>query len=169
MVDFSLRSIPENPGIYAMYDHANKVVYVGISTNLRKRIGQHIIRRNSSVTTTESATVLNPDKVSHICWWLHPKFFKANGKANEDNLKAAEFIAAKVLNPVLRSRSNPGNRAKTILENQTFVGEMECLFRDDPSGIFQPKTFDNLAKLVLELYERVSELEKQLRQTKDDM
>ena len=67
MIDFSLRSIPEKLGIYAMYDR-KKLVYVGHGKNLRNRITNHIIDRNSSVTIEVYATMLNPDKISHICW-----------------------------------------------------------------------------------------------------
>ena len=70
MIDFSLRSIPKTAGVYAMYDRNGSVAYVGLSTNLRGRIEQHVIRRDTSVATGVSATVLNPDKVASICWWL---------------------------------------------------------------------------------------------------
>ena len=137
-----------------MYGRNQRVVYVGYSTNLQDRIGQHMIRRDSSVTTGVSAAVLNPDKVARICWWLTTFSDKAH-------LEAAELVAFKVLNPSLRSRGNVPKHAKPILEDQTFHDEMERLFRGDPSGIFQPKTFDNLVDLVLKLEKRVSELEKQ--------
>ena len=155
MIDFSLSSIPRKAGIYAMYDQNGGVAYVGLSTNLRGRIEQHMIRRSSSVTTGVSATVLNPEKVGHICWWLNPRF------SDKGYLEAAEVIAFKVLNPSLRSRGKVTNRTKPFLEDQTFHDEIECLFRGEPSGVFHPKTFDNLVDLVLELHNRVSELEKQ--------
>ena len=66
MIDFSLKSIPTDPGIYAMYDHTKKVAYVGSGRNLRQRIRNHIIRQDSSVTTGVSSTVLNTEKISHI-------------------------------------------------------------------------------------------------------
>ena len=155
MIDFSLSSIPKTAGIYAMYDRSGGVAYVGLSTNLRGRIEQHIIRRDSSVATGVSATVLNPDNVCCICWWLNPKF------SERAYLEAAEVVAFKELNPSLRSRGKVTNRTKPFLENQTFCDEMARLFRGDPSGIFHPKTFDNLVDLVLKLEKRVSELEKQ--------
>ncbi len=155
MIDFSLRSIPKTAGIYAMYDRSGGVAYVGLSTNLRGRIEQHIIRRDSSVATGVSATVLNPDKVAHICWWLNPRF------SDQAYREAAEVVAFEVLNPSLRSRGKVTNRTQPFLEDQAFCDEMECLFRDEPSGAFYPKTFDNLVDLVLELDKRVSELEKQ--------
>ena len=151
MIDFSLSSIPKAAGIYAMYDRSGNVARVGLSKNLRSRIGQdHRIYHNR-----DSATVLNPDKVSCICWWLNPRF---SDKAYRE---AAEVVAFEVLNPSLRSRGKVTKRAKDILEDQTFRDEMARLFRGDPSGVFRPKTLDNLVNLVLELHNRVSELEKQ--------
>ncbi len=155
MIDFSLSSIPRTAGIYAMYDRSGGVAYVGLSANLRGRIEQHIMRRDSSVATGVSATVLNPDKVKRICWWLNSRF------SDKAYLEAAEVVAFKVLDPSLRSRGKVTNRTQPFLEDQAFCDEMECLFRDEPSGVFHPKTLDNLVDLVLELYDRVSELEKQ--------
>lgn len=102
-----------------------------------------------------SATMLNPDNVCCICWWFNPKF------SERAYLEAAEVVAFKELNPALRSRGKVTNRTKPILADQTFHYEMECLFRGKPSGVFRPTTLDNLVDLVLELYDRVSELEKQ--------
>ena len=155
MIDFSRSSIPKEAGIYAMYDRNREVAYVGVSKNLRNRIEDHMTYRSSSVTTGVSATVLNPEKVGHICWWLNPKF------SDKGYREAAEVIAFKILNPSLRSRGKVINRTKPFLEDQTFCDEMARLFRSKPSGVFYPKTFDNLADLVLELQNRVSELEKQ--------
>ena len=154
MIDFTVNSIPKTVGIYAMYDRNGGVAYVGLSTNLRGRIEQHMIRRDSSVTTGVSPAVLNPDKVARICWWLNPRF------SDQAYREAAKVVAAKVLNPSLRSRGKVINQAKPILANQSFHDEMENLFRGQPSGVFRPKTFDNLADLVLELHSRVSELER---------
>lgn len=154
MINLSLSpTIPKDPGIYAMYDRNGTVAYVGLSKDLRDRIGQHIIRRDSSVTTGVSATILNPDKISHICWWLHESF------SDKGSREAAEIVAFEVLNPSLRSRGKVTDRAKVILEDQTFCEEMKLLFHSEPSGVFHPNTLDNLANLVLELYERVLELQ----------
>ena len=150
MIDFSLSSIPKTAGIYAMYDRSGGVAYVGISGTLQNRIRDHITYRKIN-----SATVLNLDKVSRICWWLNPRF---SDKAYRE---AAEVVAFKELNPSLRSRGKVTKRAKDVLEDQTFRDEMARLFRGKPSGVFYPKTLDNLVDLVLKLEKRVSELEKQ--------
>lgn len=155
MINFSPSSIPKEAGIYAMYNRNGDVAYVGHSTNLRNRIVQHMVRRDSSVATGVSATVLNPEKVARICWWLKQEF------SDQAYLEAAEVVAFEVLNPSLRSRGSITNRAQDIIEDGTFHDEFVCLFRGEPSGDYHPKTFDNLAELVLELHNRVTELEKQ--------
>lgn len=157
---FSTSPIPKNAGIYVMYhgthslalgknvspninleriDFTNNVAYVGSSGNLRRRIRQHMIERNSSVVTGVSATLLNPDKVSHICWWC----FK--GPSDRYSREAAEIVAFAVFNPSLRSRATISDEAEVILENQTFHQEMEQLFSRKPNGLYYPMTFDNLA------------------------
>ena len=149
--------VPKEPGIYAMYDKAKKVVYVGASKSLRERIQQHIINRDSSVTTGVSATVLNPDKISYVQWWIHDEF------SRKKCLKAAEYIAFEVLRPILRSRENVSKEAEEMLNDSVFSGKMKSLFSDKPSGKYVPKTLDNLWDSVLDLVERVSELEKRTK------
>lgn len=175
MINFSeARSFPENPfiipipegkrGIYAMYhnsllslgkdlptnpDYTKNVAYVGSSSNLKNRIRDHIIRRNSSVVTGVSATVLNPDKVSHICWWCPEEAL-----SDKDHLEAAELVAFEVLNPSLRSRGSDTARAQSILGDAAFQETMENLFRSEPCGLYYPMTFDNLVYWTREFERR---------------
>ena len=156
---FSTSQLPTQPGIYAMYDHNHSlglskdvsaninlervdytkhVAYVGSSGNLRRRIRHHMVERNSSVVTGVSAAVLNPDKVSHICWWCHEDF------SDNNILKAAEIVAFKVFNPSLRSLAPVAKKARGILENPTFCEKMEQLLNDMPAGLYYPMTFKNL-------------------------
>ena len=159
MIDFSLSAqIPQESGIYAMYGRRkNDVAYVGLGGDLKRRIQNHMIRRDSSAVTGVSATVLNPDKVSRICWWLHDSF--------EDpvRLEAAEIVAFRVLNPSLRSQGRNIDRAEAILNSdERFRSEMECLFRSEPNGVYHPPTFDNLMKWAQEIERRVAQLESRL-------
>lgn len=105
------------------------------------------------VTTGVSATILNPDKISRVCWWQHESF------SDEGRREAAEIVAFEVLNPSLQSRGKITDSAKAILEDQTFTKEMKLLFNSDPAGVFYPNTFDNLTNLVMELQARVKELQ----------
>lgn len=158
---FSTSPIPERAGIYAMYhdthslalnkdvpvdtdlneiDYKKHVAYVGLSeTNIRRRIKQHIIDRNSSVVTGISAAVLNPDKVSHVCWWCHEDF------SDKNRVKAAEIVAFEVFDPSLRSRAPVAESARVILKERAFREKMVQLFNRQPVGLYYPMTFDNLA------------------------
>jgi hypothetical protein len=69
--------------------------YVGIAGNLKQRIAQHLIRRDSSVTTGASAVSLNPDFINEVKWWEHPEFHQRHV------LEAAELVAFEILDPVL--------------------------------------------------------------------
>ncbi len=84
------------------------VAYVGIGGNLRQRIQQHLIGRNSSVTTGTSAVVLNTEYVTQVRWWEHPEF------GSDDARQAAELVAFEVLDPTLRSRGSISEGAKTL-------------------------------------------------------
>lgn len=156
---FTTGSISDKPGVYVMYNHNHKlalgkdvspnnwswdnrltknVAYVGSSKKLGQRIRQHMIERNSSVVTGVSATLLNPDKVSHICWWW------LEDAPDRASLEAVEIVAFDVFNPSLRSRATVSENAKAILEDRTFHEEMKQLFSKKPNGLYYPMTFDNL-------------------------
>lgn len=151
---FSVSVIPRAPGVYAAYDMNGAVAYVGISKDLRSRIDQHFNRRDSSVTTAVTATVLNPDKVSCVRWWRHKLFVARN------NLEAGEIIAFEMLNPALRSRGGITDRAKTVAADGKFRAEMKALFSEPAHGEYTPRNLDNLAELVDKLSARMAALEK---------
>jgi excinuclease UvrABC nuclease subunit len=39
-------SVSKFPGVYAIYDHSNELVYIGSSMNLRRRISRYAARYN---------------------------------------------------------------------------------------------------------------------------
>ena len=152
-MNFSQLAIPkEKPGIYALYttrprNHLKNVAYVGYATKLRQRIRHHLKERD---------TRIDPDKISHVSWWLDGRF------SNKDYLRFAEIVAFEVLNPLLCSR--PAMRGIQDMENlENFRSDMEGLFRGDPSGCFYPETNEKLAHCVSQLCERVRQLESQQR------
>ena len=106
--------------------------------------------------------MLNPDKVTHVHYWCGHESF-----SDEKKREAAESVAARVLEPILRSRGNVSKNAKNILKDQGFCDEMDRLFGGDPDGVYQHPTVDNLADIMGELHtlhKRVSELEKKLKE-----
>ena len=67
-----LRHLPQFSGIYAfkgINDRSGMYSYIGMASQLRDRVSQHLIRRDSSVTTGASTVALNPDKISECHWW----------------------------------------------------------------------------------------------------
>jgi hypothetical protein len=155
-IPFQLSVIPVVPGIYALLDRRGRPVYVGMGGNLRQRIEQHLVRRDSSVTTGVAAASLNPDLVAKVRWWTSYEF------ADPDKLGAAELVAFDLLDPVLRSRGGVSTSARGLAENQDFRQSMTRLFEGEPAGEFVPRTLDTLADLVIRLSKRVGELEERL-------
>jgi hypothetical protein len=109
-----LTGIPNSPGIYALYSGESRryVAYVGIAGNLKNRIGQHLVRRDSSVTTGTGAVRLDPDHVREVAWWSSPFF------DDRCRLEAAELLAFEVLNPTLRSRGVPSEQVRELGEHK---------------------------------------------------
>ena len=150
----SIRDLPKEPGIYAMIGgrgRSGDIAYVGKTGNLRRRLDQHLIKRNSSVATGTSAVVLNVDQIKEVRWWLNPEFY-------DDNIcEAAELIAFDVLQPVLRSRGKSSEKSKKHFKDPDFQERFTRFFEGEPTG-----------RLVLpsmaDLMERVSELEKYVRE-----
>ena len=68
----SISELPTCPAVYAMYGGKGRglyVAYVGTSKSLKQRIVQHLVNRDSSVSTGTSAVGLNTDYVTKIAWW----------------------------------------------------------------------------------------------------
>ena len=153
----SISKLPVKPVVYALYggrDRRTYVAYVGIADSLRKRVKQHLVRRNSSVTTGTSAAGLNPDLVTEVSWWEHRDFDRKYVR------EAAEPIAFEVLNPALRSRGTISEKAEQLCDNQSFSEEMQQLFRGDPTGRRKFPTFLDILEQITEIEERVASLER---------
>jgi hypothetical protein len=133
------------------------VAYVGIGKSLKARAIQHLVRRDSSVTTGTSAVQLNPDYVTELAWWEHPDFDQRHV------LEAAEMVAFDVLDPALRSRGAPQHRARELFAEQSFHEEMRVLFSGDPAGRLVIETLGDALERIAALEERVAELERGFR------
>ncbi len=146
----SISLIPARPGIYAMLSGNGErayVAYVGVGENLRRRIHQHSVRRDSSVTTGVAAVTLQPDLITEARWWTHPAL--TDMAAHE----AAEQVAAEVLRPVLRSRGAVSGEAH--LADATFREAMDELFRGEAAGCHVPPTLEDALRRIGELERRV--------------
>ena len=54
----NISEIPSKPTVYALCDKNKNIAYVGIASELKRRIKQHIVNQDSSVTTGQSAVIL---------------------------------------------------------------------------------------------------------------
>jgi hypothetical protein len=157
----SISDLPAKPAVYALYGSAGSkayVAYVGVTSDLKSRIAQHLIRHDSSVTSGTSAATLNPDFVTEVRWW------RANGFHKKVRREAAEIIAIRVLDPALRSRGKTTGGAQTLADDPEFRAEMETLFKGSPEGqLILPDLQDALDRIA-DLEARVRALESKLKQ-----
>jgi hypothetical protein len=153
---YSIAELPRIPAVYAMYGGTGKslhAAYVGQGGNLKDRIEQHLIRRDSSVTTNTSPVSLNPDLIIEVRWWAHASF------SDKERRRAAELVAFDVIQPVLRSRGTHSAASRELYADKNFYTEMEAFFRAKEQGrLIVP----NLAARVAEIEKRLSLIEKRL-------
>jgi hypothetical protein len=156
----SISEVPNIPAVYAMYGGQGRtayVAYVGLANNLKQRLSQHLISRDSSVVTGVSAASLNPDLVTKIQWWEHVDFEK------RAVLEAAELVAFDVLEPVLRSRGAVTERARMLYTDASFKEQMQAMFRGAPIGVLTINTLQHALERIRELERRVEALEREVR------
>ena len=151
-------NLPQDPGIYGLKSPTDvkkgSYSYVGSSGKIKDRVQQHLLKRNSSVTTGASATSLNPDKIAECDWWCHKTF------VDKKSREAAELIAFEILDPTLRSRGSPTDEATELSLDQEFRSQMEELFSGTPSGCI---VFYDLSWAV----SKIKELENEIKLLKD--
>jgi len=153
----SFSDLPNIPAVYAMYGgrgRSSHVAYVGITKVLRNRIIEHLVKRDRSVATGTTAVVLNPDYVTEVKWWEHPKF------ANKEYRQAAELVAFDVFEPSLKSRAQIKKESKQIYEDVKFQKEMHALFSGEPKGHLTILTLQDALARIKDLELRIEKLEK---------
>lgn len=150
-----IRQAPKTAGIYAMYERNgdSNAAYVGISSNLRNRLRQHMIRRDSSITTSVSAVRLEPDFIEKICWWTDDEF------EDKQILRGVELVAFDVLKPVLRSRGNINHKAKELYNDSNFVERITKKIKEKPTGEIIFPDLKQVLDKVASLEDRVEKLE----------
>lgn len=153
----SLADLPSVPAVFALYGGAGSrtyVAYVGIADQLKRRVTQHLVRRDSVVTTGTSATGLHPDYVTALRWWTHPGF------AQRPFLEAAGLVATKVLDPSLRTHGTVVDAVRRIHYRPKFRREMTALFRGAPAGALQIPTLADALDQIRHLETRIAALER---------
>ena len=158
--------IPTDPALYALYGGTGRskhVAYIGISSNLRRRIRHHFIRQDSSVVTGTSAASLDPNLVTHIEWWLHPRF------AEKSFLQAAELIAFEEFDPALRSRGRVTEEAETMTTDSETAEEIRTVIEKGPTASVSVPTLSEALSRIKELAERIDQLEEELEVIKKEL
>ncbi len=156
---YSVTDLPNRPAVYAMYGGRGLglyVAYVGVADSLKHRIAQHLIRKDSSVTTGVSAAMLNSSNVTELKWWEHVRF------QVRIVLEAAELVAFDVLNPALRSRGATKQKSMQLYQDTVFREEMKSLFTGTLSGHLVLRDLSYALDMIDALEKRVAELERRL-------
>jgi hypothetical protein len=152
----SISDLPNRPAVYALYGGSGSnlyVAYVGVADTLKRRIVQHLVLRNSSITTGTAAVSLNPELVTEVRWWEHPNFNQ------RDTLEAAELVAFELLDPALRSRGGITARARLLYADPSFHANMQAHFSGEPSGLLVMPTLQTALARIAALEKRIAELE----------
>ena len=155
----SITKLPNVPAVYVLYGgkESNRyAAYVGIADKLRNRIEQHLVRRDSSVATSTSATGLNPDYVTELRWWGHQEFSKRNV------LEATELIAFDIFEPTLRSRGKITGKARELFDQKEFKEEMKNLLKHEATGQLIFQTLQDALDRIEQIEDRIKALETQL-------
>jgi len=129
------------------------VAYVGIGDNLRRRVVQHLVKRDSSVATGTSAVGLNPDYVTQVRWWVSPDF------DDRHVLEAAELVAFDVLDPALRSRGTISGQTSRFYKDAAFQQRMRSILLGAPAGHLRLPTLHDAMERIEKLEQRLAELE----------
>jgi len=151
--------VPTDPALYVLFGGTGRsrhVAYVGISGNLRARIRQHFVRRDSSVVTGVSAAMLNPDLVTRLEWWLSEKF------EEREYLQAAELVAFDEFDPTLRSRGRIRSKAETLARQTDTRDTILSMLREGPTGAVDVPTLSDALSKIERLANRIDRLEARL-------
>lgn len=152
----AVADLPARPAIYALYGGRGRglhIAFVGAARDLRIRMTQHLIRRDSSVTTGVSVASLNANLVTEARWWEQPDF------ADEARLLAAELVAFDTLEPALRSRGQPREDARLLAADAQFRSAMVQRFTSEPTGRLRILSLQDALERIAALEERVRALE----------
>ena len=156
MRDFSaLKTVPKKPGLYCLLGEEGRSTfnaYVGISGDIRGRLEQHLIRRDSSTATGVKAAALLPDHVRGAIWWVAPEFDDVVTR------EAAELVAFDLLEPTLRSRGRLRPEAKSLAQDEAFRARISFMLEDTDNRAWFPSITDLYAE-IRDLRSRIEVLE----------
>jgi hypothetical protein len=156
----SFEGVPNGPAIYALHGGGKRPAYVGQASKLRERLQQHLVRRDSSVTTGAAVVSLNPELVRTVVWWTHDDF------SDPAMLGAAELTAFDVLDPILRSQGQPSALARSRYDETLVRKKFQQLFSGLPSGDLTIETLAGLSAQLKNLEARLGAVERAIKQSR---
>ena len=157
--------VPTSPAIYALHGGTagnRRVAYVGQARNLRIRLRQHLLLRDSSITTGAAVVSLNPDLVRAVDWWTH------DGFSDSVTLEAAELVAFDVLDPTLRSQGWPSLPARELSSKTQFIESFRKLFLGPPSASLTIERLAGLSARIQNLEARLDLVEREMKQRRQN-
>ena len=152
--------LPNGPALYALYGGTGRradVAYVGITDRLKRRVEQHLVTRDSTAATGTAATGINPDYGTEVRWWEYRRFSEHAAR------EAAELVAFKLLDPVLRSRKAFGKSAQELYENSRFRKQMETLIKKEPIGHLSLPSLQQVWRRLSAFEDRLDRIEKRIK------
>lgn len=93
--------------------------------------------------------------LSELRWWEHPDF------ADSNLLRAAEFVAADLFEPALRSRMPIGSQVAELVDNEDLRERTRSLLLGEPSGRLLLPSAEQLLERLSEFEGRLQALEVQ--------
>jgi hypothetical protein len=147
----AIAELPSVPAIYPMYGGEDR--RVGIGDDLRRRITQHLVNRNSSATTDTGAVRLHPDHISSVSWWEHP-----NSRTGL-NLRRPNSSPSTCSNRRCGVAVGITAAAKQRAADYPFRDEMTAMFADAPTGRLELLTLAGLVKRLAALERCIKQLE----------
>lgn len=149
----SIAELPSVPAVYALYGGRGATAYtayVGVADQLKRRITQHLVRRESALTAGTSAYLLNPEYVTALHWWTN------DGFAQRPFLEAAGLVALDVLEPALRTPPPITEAVRRVHYRPRFRQQMRTLFRGPPAGRLQIPTLADALERIRMLEQRLA-------------
>ena len=63
-VEIQIKGLPEVPGVYQFYDKGDKIIYIGKSKNIKKRVSSYFNKTPDNQKTR--VLVKNIDRIEHV-------------------------------------------------------------------------------------------------------
>lgn len=151
----SIWELPEVPAVFALHGGPQRrLVFVSLADSLLERILEQLVIPNLRLRPPSRTLYMLPGYLNEIRWWEHPEF------ADAHVARAAEFVAAGLLEPLFSSRRPSTSAANVVYDDPVFQERMRAVFRGPPSGVATIPTLDDVMERLSALEARFSDGER---------